>query len=364
MCSSACLERFSDDVAGFDQNVRDQIYDGTGSTPRDDWVPWGSSLNSGKFCDAESGQCGLCKDKCLEVADAIDIASDSDCRSKVDDEVCQNLFTFNDQVERLPTLNEILNQIGTLRDNLNEMASLNVNANRRLSSSSGPLPRPERAFKEAATRRLGERSYKYERHYETFVNSQVKLKFFDDQARARHHSIPKSSAVTAQNVLCKLMKGIVRHATGADSALDGDTLGNYQLDSGFDFECCQCYLSRLPETGHTDDVQLGALGANDDYGSNVPAPGRRRRTSSDVTTTPLQRAEHRQLLREQKREQKTAITVDEACAICADASWVEALCAEINVSRTLRFGANLCCFDETSSTRVEEGPRACVSSRK
>mmetsp|Transcript_21053 Transcript_21053/g.63016 ORF Transcript_21053/g.63016 Transcript_21053/m.63016 type:complete len:188 (+) Transcript_21053:559-1122(+) len=53
------------------------------------------------------------------------------------------------------------------------------------------------------------------------------------------------------------------------------TITTKDFSTGFDFECCQCYVSWLPETGHTDDVQLGALGANDDYGSAIDPPSRR-----------------------------------------------------------------------------------------
>merc|ERR1712091_838251 len=99
------------------------------------------------------------------------------------------------------------------------------------------------------------------------------------------------------------------------------------FSTSFDFECCQCYLSKLPETGHTDDVQLGALGANDDYGHAVAAPTQRRRLAHDVTTTPLQRFKHEEQIRREAEKTAAAVPVDDACAVCgAGGDWVEDLC--------------------------------------
>ena len=125
------------------------------------------------------------------------------------------------------------------------------------------------------------------------------------------------------NTLCKVMNAVVRHATAS---------ANASAASGFDFECCQCYLSKLPETGHTDDVQLGALGANDDYGSAIDPPSRR---LADASSSPRRLADvtssafERRALRARVAEQRTGgdASPAEACAVCgAGGDWIEDLC--------------------------------------
>ena len=81
--------------------------------------------------------------------------------------------------------------------------------------------------------------------------------------------ISKQKAAVAMNFLCEFMNAVTRVATvdplkgsidrnSGEQTTDDD---GFDLSTSIDFECCQCYLSVLPETGHTDDVQLGALGA-------------------------------------------------------------------------------------------------------
>ena len=75
----------------------------------------------------------------------------------------------------------------------------------------------------------------------------------------------RSDVQSFTNELCAVLNAIVIQATGSAAAVAG-------LDPrlhAFDFECCQCYVSWLPETGHTDDVQLGALGAMDKRAGRV-----------------------------------------------------------------------------------------------
>jgi hypothetical protein len=66
----------------------------------------------------------------------------------------------------------------------------------------------------------------------------------------------KGNVAAFTNELCAILNTIVSIAT----------------DGEYDFECCQCYISSLPETGHSDDVQLGAQGFMDDYSSKAPTP--------------------------------------------------------------------------------------------
>merc|ERR1711938_335200 len=85
---------------------------------------------------------------------------------------------------------------------------------------------------------------------------------------ATQKTIRRADVQSFTNVLCGVLNAVVLQATGAAG------------EAPHDFECCQCYMSVLPETGHTDDVQLGALGAMDHYGgaklAAPPVPARRR----------------------------------------------------------------------------------------
>ena len=168
-----------------------------------------------------------------------------------------------------------------------------------------------------------------------YASSRLYDKLGGSDVRVDGQFITKASAAAAMNSLCRFMNAVVRTATGTDSTLGGDNegndgsgsaWGNYDIDTGYDFECCQCYISILPETGHTDDVQLGAFGANDQY--NEPITVRRRLGNSDETTTPLERFELREHVRRQREKHDAELSVEEACGLCgSDGDWIEDACA-------------------------------------